>query len=174
MSTGERYPRPDPAPAAAYGGRDEESVRRFVERIALLFADWGFPRMAGRVLFALMTADEPGLSAAQLAERLDASPAAISGAVRYLGQFGLLVREPVPGSRRDLYRMPVDTWYTSTVSKIGLIDAIVSMADEAVGALGGDATPSGARVAELRDFYAFVRGELDGMLERWQTSRDSR
>ena len=62
--------------------RDEEAVRGFVERLALLFADWGFPRMAARVLFALMTAEAPGLTATELAQRLDASAAAISGAVR--------------------------------------------------------------------------------------------
>ena len=106
---------PPQAGADKPAARDEEAVRRFVEQIAMQFADWGFPRMAGRVLFALMTADEPGLSAAELGARLDASAAAISGAVRYLGQLRLVVRDPVPGSRRDLYRLANNAWYAAAI-----------------------------------------------------------
>jgi DNA-binding transcriptional regulator GbsR (MarR family) len=39
--------------------RDEEAMRTFVEQMARMLADWGFPRMAGRVLFVMMGADEP-------------------------------------------------------------------------------------------------------------------
>jgi DNA-binding transcriptional regulator GbsR (MarR family) len=94
-------------------GRDEERVRAFVEQLALTFTDWGFPRMPSRVLVTLMSADEDALTAAELAERLDVSPAAISGAVRYLIHVGLLQRVPTPGSRRDRYRLPLDPWYES-------------------------------------------------------------
>ena len=34
------------------------------------------------------------------------SPAAVSGAVRYLIRLGLVHKERVPGSRRDCYRCP--------------------------------------------------------------------
>ena len=43
-------------------GRDEAALRNFVEDMARLLADWGFPRMAGRVVFTLMAADERSLS----------------------------------------------------------------------------------------------------------------
>ena len=72
--------------------RDPEQVRAFVEHLALVFTDWGFPRMPSRVLITLMAADEEALTAAELAERLDVSPAAISGAVRYLIHIGMLQR----------------------------------------------------------------------------------
>ena len=68
-------------------------------------------------LFTLMAADERALTAAELAERLGVSPAAISGAVRYLTQIGMLHREPSPGSRRDRYRLPDDPWYEVTLAK---------------------------------------------------------
>jgi DNA-binding transcriptional regulator GbsR (MarR family) len=95
---------PADAPGVVAAQRDDEAVAQFVEHAARVFADWGFPRMAARVLFVMMTANEPGLTAADLAERLGVSPAAISGAVTYLIQLGLLERVPVPGSRRDLHR----------------------------------------------------------------------
>lgn len=149
-------------------------MRRLVERLALVFADWGFQRMAGRVLFALMAADEPGLTATELATRLDASPAAISGAVRYLLQLELVQREAVPGSRRDRYRLPDDTWYATVTTKARFYDVIIAAIDDSIGGLGGPDTPAAARITEMRDFFDFVRGEMPGMLDRWQASRKSR
>ena len=160
----------DGGPAAV---RDEEAVRHFVERVALLFADWGFPRMAARVLFALMTADEPSLTAPELAARLDVSPAAISGAVRYLGQIGLVLREGVPGSRRDRYRLPDHTWYASTATAVQFYSLLVSAAEDALVPLGGADTTAGERVAEMRDFFAFMREAVPGLLAQWEASRRS-
>jgi hypothetical protein len=65
--------------AAPTGRRDEAAVRRFIEHIAMTFDGLGFPRMAGRVLFVIMCAEEEALTAAQIAERLGVSPAAVSG-----------------------------------------------------------------------------------------------
>lgn len=153
--------------------RDEEAVRGFVERLALLFADWGFPRMAARVLFALMTAEGPGLTANELAERLDASAAAISGAVRYLGQLGFVVREPVPGSRRDLYRLRDHTWYAGTATALQIYDVIISAADDVLGAVGGPESTVGERVTDMRDFFAFLRARIPGLLDEWQADRQA-
>ena len=153
--------------------RDEEAVRHFVERVALLFADWGFPRMAGRVLFVLMAAEEPGLTANDMAARLEVSPAAISGAVRYLTQIGFVVREAVPGSRRDRYRLRDHTWYAGLSNVVQFYDLVVTAADDSLDALGGPETAAGERVAEMRDFFAFVRTRVPKLLDEWQESRSS-
>src|SRR5689334_18032343 len=68
------------------------------------------PRIASRIFVALVATDEGRLTAAELAEQLRASPAAISGGVRYLLQVGLVSREREPGSRRDHYRVDDDIW----------------------------------------------------------------
>ncbi|MBS2965572.1 MarR family transcriptional regulator [Actinocrinis puniceicyclus] len=127
--------------------------------------------MAARVLFALMTADAPGLTATQLAARLEVSPAAISGAVRYLGQIGFVVREPVPGSRRDHYRLRDHTWYAGTATAVQFYDVVISAADELLGSLGSAHSTAAERVAEMRDFFAFVRSRVPGLLDEWQASR---
>ena len=64
--------------------RDEEAVRQFVEHLSMTLADQGFPRMPARVLLTLMSADEEALTAAEIGQRLGVSPAAVSGAVRFL------------------------------------------------------------------------------------------
>jgi predicted transcriptional regulator len=151
--------------------RDEAAVRRFVEHMAMVFADLGFPRMPARVLMAIMSADEDTLTAADIGERLEISPAAVSGAVRYLMGLGLLVREPDPGSRRDRYRLPDDTWYQASITKAGSLKTLAALSDEGVTALGGPATRSGARLAEMRDFFSFVESEMAGLLDKWEKAK---
>ena len=147
--------------------RDEAAMRAFVEQMARILADWGLPRMASRVLFVLMSADEQALTAGELAERLDVSPAAISGAVRYLIQINMVAREPVPGSRRDRYRLVDDSWYEVTLAKMTLIKTLADFADQGVRAAGGSRTPAGARLANMRDFYVFVQEALPELLDKW-------
>lgn len=159
------------AVAGKHPKRDEDAVRRFVEHLAMTLADMGVPRMPGRVLAAMMAADEHSLTAAELAERLDVSPAAISGAVRYLLHLGLVVREPVRGTRTHHYRLPSDVWYESSISRKGMVKTVADLSDQGVEALGGPDTPSGRRVAEMGAFYRFIESEMDSLFERWQAAK---
>jgi len=158
-------------PPGSTGRRDEEGVRRFVEHTAMTFASYGMPRMAARVLMLLMAAEEPNLTAADIADRLAISPAAVSGSVRYLLQVGLAVKEPVPGSRRDVYRLPDDAWYQGAMVKGGIFAIVGKLAADGVDAAGGPETVAGGRIAEMADFYAFIQDEMTGLLERWEAHR---
>ncbi|MEU7587219.1 helix-turn-helix domain-containing protein [Micromonospora sp. NPDC049230] len=151
-------------------GDNHDPVHLFVERMALTFAEVGFPRMAARVLFTVMSADDP-LTAAEIGDRLGVSAAAVSGAVRYLTQFGMLIREPVPRSRRDRYRMPDNPWYEGTITKTGIYKTFIDVAEGGVLALNGPETPAGERVAEMRDFFIFVQEEIESLGERWRARR---
>ena len=142
--------------------------------MAITFDDMGFPRMPARVLVTMMASDQSSMSAAELAERLEVSPAAISGAVRYLSHVDLLAREPAPGSRTLRYRLPDDVWYESSVTRRGLVRSVADLAEEGVQALGGRDTPSGRRVGEMGDFYRFVDAELEGLLARWEATKAKR
>ena len=153
--------------------RNEEQVRSFVEQMAMFLADWGFPRMAARVLMVLMAADEERLTAGELAERLAVSPAAISGAVRYLQQLQLISRTPVPGSRSDAYEVPGNPWYAASIVKGGLYRRLADLSDQGVKALGDGGTGA-ERIAEMRDFFLFLDHEVGQLLERWVAVRDAR
>src|SRR5215472_6202151 len=83
----------------------------FIERFAAVLIVAGFPPMPARVFTALLVTDAGRLSAAELVDLLQISPAAVSGAVRYLTGIGLVHKERVPGSRREYYRMPGDIWH---------------------------------------------------------------
>jgi len=154
--------------------RDEAAVRRFVDHIAASFAAFGFPRMAARVLFLIMCSEEGALTAAQLAHRLEISAGAVSGAVRYLIQIQMLRREPVPGSRRDRYRLPSDAWYEVSALKGSMFKVFSELSTEGVEALGGRETEAGARVAQMRDFFEFVHEEMPSLLDRWEAVKSGR
>jgi len=154
--------------------RDEAALRQFVEQMARTLADWGFPRMAGRVLMTMLSSDEPALTAGQLAERLGVSPAAISGAVRYLMQIKMIERQPVPGSRRDIYRLVDDAWYEVSLAEMTLLKSMSVAAQDGVKAAGGAQTPAGARLANMRDYFVYVQENLPVLLAGWAESKRAR
>ena len=109
----------------------------------------------------------------ELAALLGASPAAISGAVRYLGQVGMISREREPGSRRDVYLVLDDIWYEVSVRQDQVLARWVSAARDGVEVLG-PRTPAGKRVADSLDFFLFLEQEMPALLERWRAHRAAR
>jgi DNA-binding transcriptional regulator GbsR (MarR family) len=152
--------------------RDREAVLSFIERFTSALTDAGMPRMPARVFVALLATDSGRLTAGELAELLHVSPAAISGALRYLTQVNVLTRERRPGSRRDHYRLLDDTWYEMTLRREQLMSRWIAAGRDGVEALGAD-TPAGRRMTESIEFFEFVRAELPALIERWRTQRGS-
>ncbi|QDZ15592.1 GbsR/MarR family transcriptional regulator [Humibacter ginsenosidimutans] len=150
--------------------RDEQEARAYVERTAAVLNGAGFPRMPSRVLMTLTAAETP-LTAAELAERLHASAAAISGAVRYLQTLAMVNRVSQPGSRRDVYELPQNAWYAATMAEGRIYEAIITMSEAAVDAVGGAASQAGRRVQEMADFMRFVQRRMPELLEEWNVLR---
>lgn len=148
----------------------DDALLQFVEKLALGLAEMGWQRMAARVFAALMVTDSGRLTAGELASMLSVSPAAISGAVRYLDQVGLIVKERVPGERRDSYRVRDDMWYASFLKQDRLMKVWVDTANQGIDILGSN-TPAGQRLAEMRDFFEFFAKEMPLLFERWHARR---
>ena len=128
--------------------RDEQSLKATVEQSAAVLTAAGFPRMPARVLMALLVAEAGGLTASELGDQLGVSAAAISGAVRYLEQIGILHRVPQAGSRRDRWEFLDDAWYTALMAKSPVYGVIADLGDRAADAIGDEQSagaPSGAR-----------------------------
>jgi predicted transcriptional regulator len=147
--------------------RDDRAVGRFVEDLASALMQMGVPRMPARVFAALLTTDSGRLTAAELAARLQISPAAVSGAVRYLIQIGMARRESVPGSRRHYYRAPNNVWDEVLTIRDHLMARWTGVLRDGVEVLGPD-TPAGERVAESVRFFDFVGSELPLVLRKWR------
>jgi DNA-binding transcriptional regulator GbsR (MarR family) len=157
---------------AAGPERDDEAVRRFIERFALNLTEAGMPRMPARVFAALLIAEDGRRTAAELAGELGVSPAAISGAVRYLTQLRLVSREREPGERVDHYRVSSDTWYEAITRRDEMVARWLLDLADGVKAVGPD-TPAGARLEETRQFFAYLLDEVPRMLERWRARRSA-
>lgn len=151
--------------------RDEAMVSRFAERFAAVMMEAGIPRMPARVLATLLATDSGSLTAAELSSRLQVSPAAISGAVRYLIQFDLVSRERKPGSRRDSFRLFSNLWYEAITRQERVLTRWADSAREGAEVLGID-TPAGARMSETREFFDFLYRETPAFMEQWRTYRD--
>jgi hypothetical protein len=150
--------------------RDEDAVRRFVEHLAMTLYELGFPRMPARVLGTLTVAEDGAMTAGQIGDWLGVSPAAVSGAVRYLIQIGMVQREPMPGSRSDRYRAMSNTWYLASVAKGGVYQRIAGVVAEGVSIVGTD-TQAGARIGEMAEFFEFLQGEMAALVDRWHATR---
>ncbi|MFI6094165.1 GbsR/MarR family transcriptional regulator [Lentzea sp. NPDC051213] len=151
--------------------RDQQAVSQFVERFGGILADTGMARMPARILAALLTTDSGRLTAAEIADLLQISPAAVSGAVRYLTTVQIVTREREPGSRRDVYRMRDNVWYEATFRKDQMLLMIDEVLAEGVEALGHD-TEAGLRLDETREFFRFCHQELGTLLDRWRVHRE--
>ncbi len=150
--------------------RNASAVEQFVERFAAALVDAGVPRMPALVFVALLASDEGRLTADELTDRLQVSRAAVSGAVAYLDQVGLLTRRRVPGSRREEYTLRDDSWYELVARRERLLDRWIVDARAGVEALGAS-TPAGARLAESLAFFEFLREEMPALLTRWRERR---
>ncbi|MDI9883895.1 MarR family transcriptional regulator [Streptomyces sp. HNM0645] len=151
--------------------RDAEAVSRFVERFAAQLVEAGMTRMPARVFAALLSSDSGALTSAELGEQLQVSPAAVSGAVRYLSQQHMVSREREPGSRRERYRVHSDQWYEALTNRDAVLKRWSESLREGVTSLGAE-TPAGRRLAETVAFFDFVQDELTAMMERWREHRE--
>nr|BFD83621.1 MarR family transcriptional regulator [Streptomyces sp. Xyl84] len=151
--------------------RDSEAVSKFVESFAAQLVEAGMARMPARVFAALLASDSGTLTSAELGERLRISPAAVSGAVRYLAQVHMVSREREPGSRRERYRVHADQWYEALTSREAVIKRWEHALREGVDSLG-PGTPAGRRLAETLAFFEFIDGEIAAMMTRWRTHRE--
>jgi DNA-binding transcriptional regulator GbsR (MarR family) len=126
--------------------------------------------MPARIFAALLTADSSRLTATELAGMLQASPAAVSGGVRYLIQLGLVSREGAPGSRRHLYRVPDDVWNELLLHRDRLLQRWADVLREGIDVLGAG-TPAGARIAESAHYFDFMNSQLANLLALWHEHR---
>lgn len=145
----------------------------FVERFAAGMVASGMPRMAARVFALLLSRDEGAATAAELGDALQASPAAVSGAVRYLIQVHLVTRSHRPGDRRDVYRLYGDHWYEIVGNREHDLHEWARLSREGVDAVGLT-TPAGRRLDETARFFEFLATEMSQVMERWRREARNR
>jgi DNA-binding transcriptional regulator YhcF (GntR family) len=140
-----------PAPAR---GRDPEAVREYEETFTTLLMQSGLPKMMARALTCLYTSDEGVLTAPELVQRLQVSPASISKAMAFLESQGLIRRER-DERRRDRYFVDDDVWYQSMIASARSNAELAETARKGVSVLGAD-SPAAVRLEGIARFLDFV------------------
>jgi DNA-binding transcriptional regulator GbsR (MarR family) len=152
-------------------GDDHQQLLRAVEKVTTLLAEAGMPRMASRVFAYALADDGERYSAADFAAGLGVSPAAVSGAVRYLLDVRLLLKEREPGTRADLYRVyDDDVWSAIMLARLPMLEMWERAVAEAADMIGPDHR-GGRRLRETQEYFRFSRIEMAAMVERWKQHR---
>jgi len=145
-------PRGQGAPAQGHG-RDDEAVREYEEAFTTLLMQQGLPKMTARVLTCLFIADAGSLTASELVQHLQVSPASVSKAIAFLEDQGLVRRER--DERRERYVVDDDVWYQSTIASARGTAQVAETARQGVGILGRD-SPAAARLENIARFSDFI------------------
>nr|WP_309225917.1 MarR family transcriptional regulator [Streptomyces lunaelactis] len=114
----------------------------------------GLPKMTARVLTCLFITDAGSLTASELVQHLQVSPASISKAITFLEDQGLIRRERDEG-RRERYIVDNDVWYQSMIASARSNAQLAETARQGVSILGPD-TPAAARLENIARFVDFV------------------
>jgi DNA-binding transcriptional regulator GbsR (MarR family) len=144
--------------APQLNGRDAEVVREYEETLTTVFMTSGLPKMMARVLGCLYTVDSGALTASELAQRLQVSPASISKAITFLESLELVRRER-DERRRERYVVDDDLWYQSIIRSARDNDQFVETARKGVAILG-PGTPAATRLENAARFLDFIHESL--------------
>ncbi|MDT9701798.1 helix-turn-helix domain-containing protein [Streptomyces sp. P17] len=146
-------PRTPGTPPQAHG-RDAEAVREYEEALTTVFMQSGAPKMVSRVLGCLFTTDAGSLTASELAQRLQVSPASISKSVTFLEAQGLVRRER-DERRRERYVVDDDVMYESMMASARSTAHLAETARQGVHILG-TGTPAAVRLENIARFVDYV------------------
>ncbi len=143
---------PEPPPQAH--GRDAEAVREYEAMFTTNLVQSGLPKMMSRVLVCLYTTDSGGLTASELVQRLQVSPASISKAIAFLESLDLVRRER-DERRRERYVVDDDLWYQSMMRSARDNARLAETARQGVGILG-PGTQAAARLDNAARYLDYV------------------
>ncbi len=138
----------------------------FIEDIGLYFEQMGLPRMAGRILGALLISDPPSQSITDLCQRLHASKSSISIMARLLVERGLIERVASPVPRRDYYRFKPGGWIIYMRQWLGLMSGLHQITERGLHLMDGKPERLKERLQEAHDLFSNVETEFPSILQK--------
>ncbi|MEV5607950.1 helix-turn-helix domain-containing protein [Streptomyces sp. NPDC052225] len=154
---GQSAPRSQEAPPLPHG-RDPEAVRAYEETFTEVMVQSGLPKMMSRVMASLLTTDSGSLTAAELTQRLQVSPATVSKSIAFL-ESQTLVRRERDERRRERYVIDDDLWYQSMLASSKALIQQVEVSRQGVAVLG-PGTPAATRLENIARFLDYVAESL--------------
>ena len=145
--------------------------KHFIEDIGLFFEQMGMPRMAGRILGALLISDPPQQSINELAERLQTSKSSISIMSRLLVENGLIEKAPSTVPRRDYYRFKTGGWLIYMRQWLGLMSALHEITERGLILMQEKPPELQQRLQEAHDLFSFIEDEFPTLLKALEMKR---
>jgi DNA-binding transcriptional regulator GbsR (MarR family) len=142
----------------------------FVERLGGALTSAGLARLPSRIFAAVLVDEDGRMTAAEIGEALGVSPAAVSGAVKYLDGVGMVRRERERGSRRDVFVVDDEAWHDTLLQADNIYRPMITALGQGIDDLGPD-DPARPRLVVSRAFMEFILEELRGINDRWTDRR---
>ncbi|WP_371273102.1 MarR family transcriptional regulator [Streptomyces sp. MUSC 14] len=111
--------------------------------------------------------DSGTLTASDLVQRPQVSPASVSHAVTFLEQQGMLRREQVSGERRERYAVDDEIWFRSLLAEVQASDAFVAAITRGAEILG-PTSPEGACLESSAELLRLIADALRQVMEQWR------
>jgi len=144
---------------------------RFIEEMGQFLGGYGMTPMAGRMWGWLLLCDPPEQTAAQIAEALQASRGAVSGAARILTTAGFIRRTTRRGDRREYFSSPPEALDSMLSNASVIYRQLRVIADHGLEA--AEETPGArARMQEFHDVMAFIEVEVPRVIDRFLAERE--
>lgn len=142
-----------------------------MERMGAALTSAGLARLPSRIFAAVLVDDDGRMTAVEIGEALGVSPAAVSGAVKYLDGVGMVRRERERGSRRDVFVIDDDAWHDTLMQADNIYRPMVSALTQGLDDLPDD-DPARHRLALSREFVRFILEEMHDINDRWAAHRE--
>ncbi|MGH2402553.1 MAG: GbsR/MarR family transcriptional regulator [Candidatus Limnocylindria bacterium] len=152
--------------------KDEDE---FIE-VAARVLGAGMPPMAGRMWAYLAICEPPEQTAAEIAERLQASRGSVSGMARLLEEIGLVRRGTRRGDRREYFSVPPGAAHTLMAAAIGRLQSAREVTEAGLALIADRSPESQARLRAIHDVYAFFEREwpvLLAQMKQFETDADA-
>ena len=151
-----------------------EREAAFVEAMGHYMGSYKLTPMAGRLWAWLLICEPPEQTAAELAESLQASRGAISGAAGFLSATGMIRRVRRRGDRREYFSAPPGT-FDAILRGVGVAyTRLVEITEEGLAATADRPERSRARLQEVHDATAFIRNVFPALIDQYLGDRVTR
>ncbi|MCK2222011.1 helix-turn-helix domain-containing protein (plasmid) [Actinomadura sp. ATCC 31491] len=127
--------------------------------------------MTARVFAALFISESGSLTAVELVQRLQVSPATISHAVRWLEQRELVARERE--GRHMRYLVDTEVWYRAWAASTRSMARWADTARQGAQILG-TGTPAGDRLHTTSQFFELLGHDMAQAAEHWRQALSTR
>ncbi|MQA88759.1 MAG: hypothetical protein GEU90_00795 [Gemmatimonas sp.] len=143
---------------------------QFIELMGRHLEEDGLPRIAGRLMGALLLSASPR-SLDELTEGLAVSKASISSNARLLDVLGVVEKVTVPGDRRDYYQISDDALRRILLRQMERSRLLLDRLDVGMAAVPDSRPELQRRLASWAEFMGRMTGRLEEELEGAQSEQ---